>query len=82
MINNQISILDAARNWVRGFNAFPQSMISLLISQNPDAWRELTLTDENFSDDLLPIWGTLWAFDDSSDINWLETDEGLSAMSD
>jgi hypothetical protein len=66
---------------VRGFNAFPHSMLSLLISQNHDAWHELTLTDEHFSDDLLPIWGTLWAFDDSADIAWLESEAGISAMS-
>lgn len=81
MIDNQIPILDATRNWVRGFNAFPLSMLSLLISQNLDAWRELTLTDENFSDDFLPIWGTLWAFDDSADIAWLDSEAGISAMS-
>lgn len=122
MINKQISILEATRLWVRGFNAFPQPMLSLIIEQNPDAWAEVTLPSigdsvfvyessergeiiarKNFGytvslhngntvtvscddfevcyDYLLPIWGTLWSFDDSADINWLESDEGLAAMS-
>ena len=123
MINNQMSILDATKYWVRGFNAFPQPMISLLIEQNPVAWTEITLPavgDSVFvhkeskrgeiiarsnssytvslyngdtvtvsADDFdvcydysLPIWGTMWAFNDSSDIAWLETDKGLTAMSE
>lgn len=43
MINNKISILNATRHWVRGFNAFPQTMLSLIIEQNPDAWSEVTI---------------------------------------
>ena len=123
MINNKMSILEATQHWVRGFNAFPQSMISLIIKQNPDSWTEITspsvgdsvfvydvsqrgeiiahnnssysvslhngdkvtVSADDFEvcyDYALPIWGTLWAFDDSTDINWLESDEGLAAMSD
>ena len=43
MINNQMPILDATKYWVRGFNAFPQPMISMLIEMNPVAWTEITL---------------------------------------
>ena len=123
MIKNQMDILDATRHWVHGFDAFPQSMLSLIIEQNPDAWSEvtlpavgdsvfvyessehgeivarndssyttslnnsctITLTSDDFEvcyDYSLPIWGTLWAFDDSIDIAWLDTDIGLASMSD
>lgn len=123
MINDQMSILDATRHWVRGFNAFPQPMISLLIAQNSDSWHELTLpavgdsvfvyesaergeiiarNDSSYTislhngdtitvsaDDFevcydysLPIWGTLWSFDDPADISWLDSDKGIAAMSE
>lgn len=123
MTNKQMTILEATQHWVRGFNAFPQSMLSLIIEQNPEAWSEITLpavgdsvfvyetsergeivdrdgssysvslyngdtvtvTSDDFEvcyDYALPIWGTLWAFDDSADIYWLESDEGIVAMSD
>ncbi len=123
MTNKKMTILEATQHWVRGFNAFPQSMLSLIIEQNPEAWSEITLpavgdsvfvyetsergefvdrdgssysvslyngdtvtvTSDNFEvcyDYALPIWGTLWAFDDSADIYWLESDEGIAAMSD
>lgn len=31
---------------------------------------------------LLPMWGTMWSFDDSSDDYWLEGLDGLQVMSD
>ena len=123
MISNKMSILEATQYWVRGFNAFPQSMISLLIEQNPDSWTEITLPsvgdsvfvyevsqrgeiisrDHSFFtvslnngdtvtvsadefevcyDYSLPIWGTLWAFDDLDDIRWLDSDNGMTDISD
>ena len=33
-------------------------------------------------DDYLPMWGTLWAFDESIDNWWLEEDGGLQKMAD
>lgn len=45
----------------------------------------VTLISDEFKvcyDSPLPIWGTLWNFDDSSDIAWLETDKRLATMSD
>ena len=118
-----MTILEATRYWVRGFNAFPQPMISQLIAYSPESWQEITLTsvgdsvfvyeisqrgeiisrnDSSYtvslydgdtmtitSDDFeicydyaLPIWGTMWSFDNSSDIAWLDTDKGLATMSD
>lgn len=32
-------------------------------------------------DDILPMWGTMWSFDDSIDDWWLEEEEGLKLMS-
>ena len=100
-----MTILKATRYWVRGFNAFPQPMISMLIAYSPESWQEITLptvgdsvfvyetsqcgeiisrndfsyivslfdgntvtlTSDEFEvcyDYPLPIWGTMWSFDD------------------
>ena len=31
-------------------------------------------------DDYLPMWGTLWAFNDSLDVDWLDDPDNLQAM--
>ena len=33
-------------------------------------------------DNILPMWGTMWSFKDICDTGWLETEEGLQAMSE
>lgn len=123
MLNNSMTILEATQFWVRGFNSIPQSMLALLMNQNPDDWHEVTLPslgdsvyvysadkngeiisiDNGFYDielsdgsffsldndefeviryDSLPIWATLWSFGDSLDIDWLESGNGISVMSE
>ena len=111
--------LDACREWVRGFNAFPYNMIEKLISSDYGSWTEVTPITENDRvyvseyngygevieiyeneddekiakveldseeevvevsindieverDDFLPMWGTMWQFDDSCDDWWIE----------
>ena len=114
--------LDACREWVRGFNAFPYNMIEKLISSDYGSWTEITpptkhdsvyvddygsgeiieiyenddgekfvkvelyygsnsdeeyvevsINDVNIEhNDFLPMWGTLWQFDDSCDDWWIE----------
>ena len=39
--------LDACREWVRGFNAFPYNMIEKLISSDYGSWTEVTPITEN-----------------------------------
>lgn len=47
---------------------------------------KLISADENdfevCRDDLLPMWGTMWSFGDSTDVWWLENEGGIRAMSD
>lgn len=43
----------------------------------------MTVSSDEFDverDDVLPMWGTMWAFEDRCDINWLEDD--LQAVAD
>ena len=43
----------------------------------------VTVSSDEFDverDDVLPMWGTMWAFEDRCDINWLEDD--LQAVAD
>lgn len=37
-----MTLEDAAREWVNGFNAIPQGMIEQLMRDNPDEWQEVT----------------------------------------
>lgn len=32
-------------------------------------------------EDMLPMWGTMWSFDDSCDESWLEDEDGIEKMS-
>jgi hypothetical protein len=46
---------------------------------------KISLPSESFEvlrDDYLPMWGTMWAFDDSIDNWWLEEKDGLQKMAD
>lgn len=73
---------EAAEAWVREFNSFPQRMISELMEHKPYEWREVTVMDEDEEFyDWLPMWGTMWSFDDSVDDWWLEEGDGIEAMS-
>ena len=75
---------DAAHAFVAEFNSFPEDMISTLMGVDPDAWSEVTVFDEDNEDEyreFLPMWGTLWAFSDPTDVWWLEEKDGIATMS-
>lgn len=75
--------LEAAREFVRGFNAIDTQMIAKLMETDFDDWQEVTVVkgDEEFYDVLL-MWGTMWSFDDKIDEWWLEEKGGLKKMSE
>ena len=124
------TVREAAVEWVRGFNAFPRTMIHQLVLDDPDSWEDLTelhkglhvntlvygegeIVDVVFEgkavtymveldepDDkgntvvecraedieideygLLPMWGTMWQFDDVCDEYWMEEKNGIAVMS-
>lgn len=62
------TIEEAARAWVREFNAIPQSVIIKLCKNNIDDIYELTTPGEY--DDFFPMWSTMWSFDCSIDEDW------------
>ena len=125
---NKVSLLDAARQWVREMNAIPTEMIAKCMRLEPDEWSEVTLpalydrvsttygsgeitnikkkedktvyeitvdSNEQFSvveceiedfdvrhDDILPMWGYMWAFDNIWDEEWVSNEDGIEKMSE
>lgn len=59
---------EACERWVRGFNAIPLSVVKKLIERDIDSVIELTTPGEY--DDFLPMWGTVWTFDEWIDEEW------------
>lgn len=113
------TIEEATEAFVREMDAYPQDMISTLMTDHIDDWHEITKpsvgdyvnggdgevvkinTDNTYDidfdgeietleesefdvdrDDFLPMWGTMWAFSDSTDTYWLEEENGIQIMSD
>ena len=86
---------EAVRDWVRGFNAVPTRMIVKLWELEPEDWQEVTCAGESISaeeaasaeepicaeEPALPMWGTMWSFEDKADDYWLEEKGGLKMMS-
>lgn len=68
-----------AQRWVATFNAYPTDMIAKLmaIEEDFDKWEEIEPNENDY--DILPMWGTMWAFD-SFDDYWLEAKGGLRKM--
>ncbi len=78
MQRNIITIEDATREWVREFNAIPQSVIMKMQEFDVDSVYELTTPDEY--DDFLPMWSTMWTFGESLDEDWAR--ENIQIMQD
>ena len=82
MIQKGLTRIEAAREWVTEFKAVPTQMIAKLWNADPEDWREVTSSDnEDGNYDLLPMWGTMWAFSDSCDSDWLKFGNGILKMS-
>lgn len=50
-----------------------------------DKGEQIQLDEDEFEverDYGLPMWGTMWNFKDSCDVNWLEDEDGIRAMSE
>lgn len=79
---------EAVGNWVRGFNAVPTRMIGKLWELEPEDWQEVTCAEGDSAEEStcaeeaepLPMWGTMWSFEDKADDHWLENG-GLKLMS-
>ena len=65
MQKNIIAIKDKTRKWVKEFNAIPQSVIRKICELDIDSVYELTTPDEYA--EFLPMWSTMWTFDDFTD---------------
>lgn len=120
--------LEATREWVKEFNAYPLGMIEKLFDADMDDWHEVTpiakysrvwsneyqycgevteITEDEDGNEIVkveldngeeittdrddlsreddtyfPMWGTMWAFNDSCDDYWLDEMGGLEAMAD
>ena len=59
---------EACERWVRCFDAIPLSVVKKLIERDIDSVIELTAPGEY--DDFLPMWGTVWTFDEWIDEEW------------
>lgn len=72
---------DAARNWVESFDAIDTSMFEdYAIAYEGDVC-EVTIDDEErYYDGLFPMWGTMWAFHEMLDNEWIDRG-GLEIMS-
>lgn len=77
-----VTQLEAAREWVKEFNAIPTQMIAKLWNAEPENWREVTSPEsEGGYYDMLPMWGTMWSFGNSTDADWLIWGDGINKMS-
>ena len=76
-----MTIREAARDWVREFDAIPQDIIVKLIQAGDDIEEVTPMSEEQMEDvnDFLPMWSTMWSFHDPLDKYWLEKG-GLDAM--
>lgn len=65
---------EAARAWVKGFNAIPMSVIEKLWKASDYCdFAEITPHDEDEEfDDVFPMWGTMWTFGEPIDEEWLD----------
>ena len=123
MVNEGMTLREAAEEWVKSFNAIPSSMVAKLWNAYSEDWSEVTLPEVGESvytyiygaggisgvdyesnkyiielnsgrtieveasqmeverDGHLPMWGTMWSFGDSLDVDWLEDYEGMASMS-
>ena len=74
---------EAVRRWIGRFNAIPQSLVARLIEYGDDIDEITPMNDDDVDhDNYLPIWGTMWSFDDYIDTEWLEDKRNLKAMAD
>lgn len=78
-----LSLEQKVSDWVRTFNAVTTDMIKKLWEAYPEDWEEVTSSDsdeEEYYDGQLPMWGTMWSFDDAYLNNWLDR-KGIEIMS-
>ena len=75
------TIEEATREWVKRFNCIPQTVIAKLCEAG-DEVVEVTPRTADEADTFLPVWGTMWSFDNSADNAWLEEKSNLQAMAD
>jgi hypothetical protein len=101
MLREKMTIKEAAQEWVRSFNAIPQSLIEkaypnlfedgleILVTEKECSYcggtdftenedgEEICSSCERLSEDNtqeqygLPMWGTMWTFDESLDDDWV-----------
>ncbi len=72
------AITAAIEKWMGTFSEIPRRIIAKLYMAG-DPIMEVTPTEGEDFDDILPIWGTMWAFTRHIDNIWLQ-EEGLEAM--
>ena len=77
-----MTIEQAARMWVRGFNAIPRTVVEKLTRLDIDSVQEITPGGRDEDSDFLPLWNTMWTFGDPPDDFWLQDEGGLEIMAE
>ena len=79
--NLKMTIKEAAEKFVSEMNTVPTTMIQKLMDCDPDSWEEVTVfQNDDELDDTLPMWNTMWSFDDWTDNYWLSDKNGIGAV--
>ena len=74
---------EATQEWITSFNSIPQNIVIKLFEAG-DEIVEVTLPqkDEDDFDSFLPMWGTMWSFNDNVDCWWIEEESNRQSMAD
>lgn len=76
----EVTVSQAAHEWVREFSRFPTEMIIRVASFDIQKFQEVT-KDMEFPRASFPIWNAMWQFKSKEDELWLEEDNGIKEMS-
>ena len=73
---------EAVVKFVSQLNAVPEDMIETLMGCDPGSWEEVTVFEDGEEPyDVLPMWGTMWSFEDWTDEYWADNEGGIEKMS-
>ncbi len=75
------AITDAAKEWVRTFTSIPQAIVEKLLHAGEPITEVTPIEGEDF-DVVLPMWGTMWSFNNFLDEEWLNNKENRKIMAD
>jgi len=74
-------MIEAMEEWITSLDSIPTDVVAKLLTAGDGIVEVMSPTEDDY-DSFLPMWGTMWSFNNNADRMWIAEESNLQQMAD